>query len=66
MLVKHVLVGIMVVGGIGFHVLAGEVADPDLDDAGRQRWLGYLRLAAEAMTGLGALILLLTAAAQVG
>jgi uncharacterized membrane protein len=66
MLVKHVFVGIMVVGGIGFHVLAGEVADPDLDDAGRQRWLGYLRLTAEAMTGLGAIILLLTAAAQVG
>lgn len=66
MLIKHLLVAVMVAGGVGVHVLAGEVGDPDLDDASRRRWLGYLRLAAEAMTGLGALILLLTAAAQVG
>ena len=66
MLVKHLLVGLMVVGGVGVHWLAGRVADPDLDDEHQRASLGHLRLAAEAMTGVGAVILLLTAAAQVG
>jgi uncharacterized membrane protein len=66
MLVKHILVAVMVVGGVVVHFLASEGRDPGLNAGERRRWLGYLRLAAEVMTGLGAVILLLTAAAQVG
>jgi len=66
MLAKHVLVGLMVVGGGLVHVLAERVADPGLPADELRPAIGHLRLAAEGTTALGALILLLTAAAQAG
>jgi uncharacterized membrane protein len=62
-LVKHVVVGFMVVLGIGIDRLAAAVGD--VPDGGRGRTLELLALAMDAMTALGAIVLLLTAAAQV-
>ncbi len=64
MLVKHGLVGLFVVGAVIVHVLAEQLTEPQRDEPARRLLLRRLRLAAEGMTGLGALILLLTAAAQ--
>ena len=64
MLVKHALIGPLVVGAFVVHRLAVGLDAADLEDRDRQTDLGYLGLAAEVTTGLGALILLLTAAAQ--
>jgi uncharacterized membrane protein len=66
MLAKHALIGFMVAGGGLVHFLVLRVDDPALPDDERLPAVRHLRLAAEAMTGLGALILLLTAAAQAG
>jgi uncharacterized membrane protein len=66
MLVKHGLVAVMVVGAGLVHVLAGRLADPEQTDSELREGLTWLRFAAEGTTALGALILLLTAAAQVG
>jgi uncharacterized membrane protein len=66
MLVKHGLVAVLAAGGAVVHVLATGLADPDLPDDARRKDLSYLRLAAEVTTAVGAIILLLTAAAQVG
>lgn len=62
-LVKHVVVGVMVVLGIGIDRLAAAVGD--VPDGGRGRTLELLALAMDTMTALGAIVLLLTAAAQV-
>ena len=64
MLVKHLLVGLMVLGGVAVHWLVGQAAESGLPDGERRASLGHVRLASEATTALGALILLLTAAAQ--
>jgi uncharacterized membrane protein len=63
MLVKHMVVVAMVVIGIGVDRLVGMVADSP-DDEARKRALGLLELGVDTMTGLGALVVLLTAAAQ--
>jgi hypothetical protein len=55
----------MVVGAGLVHVLAGRLAEPDRTDEEQREGLTWLRFAAEGTTALGALILLLTAAAQV-
>jgi uncharacterized membrane protein len=62
MLVKHVVVGVMVVLGIGIDRLAAAVGDAS--DAGRGRTFELLVLTTDGMTVLGAIVLLLTAAAQ--
>jgi len=63
MLVKHLVVVVMVVIGFGLDRLVMTVVDAPDDDA--RRWsFDLVGLAAEAMTGLGALVVLLTAAAQ--
>jgi uncharacterized membrane protein len=66
MLIKHGVVVVMVVGAALVHVLAGRLDDRDQTEDDLRDGLRWLRFAAEATTGLGALILLLTAAAQVG
>jgi uncharacterized membrane protein len=66
MLVKHGLVAVMVAGAVLVHLLAARLDDPEQDDAELREGLGWLRLATDGTTALGALILLLTAAAQVG
>jgi hypothetical protein len=53
----------MVVIGVGVDRLVAMVADTE-DDGARKRALGLLELGVETMTGLGALVVLLTAAAQ--
>ena len=62
MLVKHVVVGVMVVLGIGIDRLAAAVGEAS--DEGRGRTLDLLVLGMDGMTVLGAIVLLLTAAAQ--
>jgi hypothetical protein len=61
--VKHLVVVAMVVLGVAIDRLAAGIADT-ATDAGRLRAVGTLELAADAMTGMGAIVLLLTAAAQ--
>lgn len=61
--VKHMVVVVMVALGVGVDRLAVAVAEAATESA-RSRMLGILGLAAEGMTALGALVLLLTAAAQ--
>ena len=63
MLVKHLVVVAMVVIGVGVDRLVAMVADTQ-DDEARKGALGLLELGVETMTGLGALVVLLTAAAQ--
>ncbi len=63
MLVKHLLVIFMVVIAVGLDRLVAMVLDAP-DEAARERALGLTGLTAEAMTGLGAMVVLLTAAAQ--
>ena len=63
MLVKHVLVIILVVVAVYIDRLIRRVGDAT-DDAGRDAASRRLRLSAEGATGLGALIVLLTVAAQ--
>jgi len=62
MLVKHMAVVAMIVLGIGVDRLA--VAVGDASDAGRPRMVEVLVLALDGMIALGAIVLLLTAAAQ--
>jgi uncharacterized membrane protein len=66
MLVKHLLVGLMIVGAVAVHLLADRVGDPGLPDADLREGIRWVRLSAEGTTAIGALILLMTAAAQVG
>jgi uncharacterized membrane protein len=63
MLLKHILVAILVALGVAVHLLVGSVADAT-DDTSRASALRRLRLSAEAATGVGALTVLLTVAAQ--
>jgi uncharacterized membrane protein len=63
MLVKHGLVILMVGLGIGIHRLVGGVADAPSEVA-RETALGLLGLAAESMTVMGAIVVLLTTIAQ--
>ena len=63
MLVKHVLVIILVVVAVYIDRLIRRVGDAT-DDAGRDAASRRLRLSAEVATGLGAVIALLTVAAQ--
>lgn len=62
MLIKHVVVAVMVVLGIGIDRLAAALGDAS--DDGRGRTFDLLVLGADGMTVLGAIVLLLTAAAQ--
>jgi putative copper export protein len=64
MLAKHGLIVVMVVlaGIVDFLVSEVSYAETDLD---RDRLMGRLGLATEATTGVGALVVLLTAVAQV-
>jgi uncharacterized membrane protein len=62
MLVKHGVIVLMVGLAVGVDRLAAMVGEAT--DEARGRTMGYLGLATEAMTALGALVLLLTAAAQ--
>lgn len=61
--VKHLVVFGMVLLGIGLDRLIAMVPE-SADGAARARAFGLVELAADAMTGLGALIVLLTVAAQ--
>jgi uncharacterized membrane protein len=61
--VKHLVVFGMVLLGVALDRLIAMVPDPP-DDAARERAMGLVELAAEGMTGLGALVVLLTVAAQ--
>ena len=63
MLVKHLLVGFMVVLGVLIDRLVRRLAEAD-DDGDRQELLAFVGLATEGVTGLGAGVVLLTAAAQ--
>jgi uncharacterized membrane protein len=63
MLVKHLVVVVMIVVAIGVDRLIGWVADP-VDEEARERALGLLGLGVDTVTGLGALVVLLTVAAQ--
>lgn len=63
MLAKHGLIAVMVVLGGVVDFLVSEVGAAG-DDADRERQLHRLGLAAEATTGLGVLVIVLTAAAQ--
>jgi uncharacterized membrane protein len=65
MLAKHVLVVAMVGLGIGVDVVVRRVA-ADSTDESRARSFRQLSLCAETTTALGALVVLLTAVAQVG
>lgn len=62
MLVKHLVVVVMIVLGIGIDRLAAAVGQAS--DEGRARMVDVLVLAVDGMTALGAIVLLLTAAAQ--
>jgi len=62
MLVKHLVVVGMVVLGVGIDRLA--IAVGQASDEGRARLVEVLVLALDGMTALGAIVLLLTAAAQ--
>jgi uncharacterized membrane protein len=64
MLVKHGLIVVMVVFGGIVHFLVTEVADAETESE-RERLLHRVVLATEATTGLGAAVIVLTAAAQV-
>ena len=61
MLVKHLAVAAMIVAGVVVDLLIRDLAAADPDD---DRALRRVRRSAEVATGLGALIALLTAAAQ--
>jgi uncharacterized membrane protein len=63
MVVKHLLVGAIVVLGVAFDRLVQWAAEAVSDDD-RRVTLGWLGLAAEGITGLGAIVILLTGAAQ--
>jgi uncharacterized membrane protein len=63
MLVKHLLIGAMVAVGVVIDLLIDRLSVTE-DDRERRHGLGRLTLALEAMTGLGAIVILLTAAAQ--
>jgi uncharacterized membrane protein len=63
MLLKHLTVILLVALGIAVEILVRRVAGAT-DDASRSAALRRLRLSAEGATGLGALVVLLTAAAQ--
>ncbi len=62
MLVKHLVVVVMVVLGVGIDRLTAGLADAT--ERGRGQMLGVLDLAMDGMTALGLIVLLLTAAAQ--
>jgi uncharacterized membrane protein len=62
-LLKHVVVLVLVVLAVAVDTYARRVANA-IDDAVRTRALRRLSLAAEATTGVGALVVLLTAAAE--
>jgi uncharacterized membrane protein len=62
MLVKHLVVVAMVVLGVGIDRLAAAVGNAS--DEGRKQTIDVLVLALDGMTALGAIVLLLTAAAQ--
>jgi uncharacterized membrane protein len=62
MLVKHLVVIALIALGVAVDVGVRRAAEAD--DTGRGSALGRVRLAAEAATGLGALVVLLTVAAQ--
>ena len=62
MLIKHLVVVVMVVLGVGVDRLAAGFAATS--DAGRGRTFEILALAMDGMAALGILVLLLTAAAQ--
>lgn len=62
-LLKHVLVIVLVALAVAVDVYARRVASA-IDDAPRTAALRRLSLAAEATTGVGALVVLLTAAAE--
>ena len=64
LLAKHGLIVVMVLFAVIVDFLVTEVADAETD-AARERMLGLLALAIEATTGLGALVIVVTAAAQV-
>jgi uncharacterized membrane protein len=61
--VKHVVIIAMLVLGVAIDRLAAGIADTATDEA-RLRGVGMLELAADGMTGMGAIVLLLTAVAQ--
>ena len=63
MLVKHVVVVGLIGLGVAVDVLVRRVRDAT-DDGSRTSALRWLRLSAEAATGVGAVIVLLTVAAQ--
>ncbi len=63
LLLKHVLIVLLVALGVGVDVYARRLEGAG-DEAERAAALRRLSLAAEATTGLGALVVLLTAAAQ--
>jgi hypothetical protein len=61
--VKHLLILVMIALGVLYNRLAVGLAEVETDEA-RAREVGYLGLAAEGLTVLGAIVLLLTAVAQ--
>jgi hypothetical protein len=63
MLLKHVVVAALVFVGVGIEYLVRNLAE-SVDDMDRIRHLRLIRYAAEAATALGAVIVLLTVAAQ--
>ena len=63
MLVKHIVVGALVIVAIGIDLLVRRLPDA-LDRARRLKDLRMIRYASEGATALGALIVLLTVAAQ--
>ena len=63
MLLKHVVVGVLVVVGVAVEVLSRGLADASDDDQ-RSRGLRSIRYASEGATALGAVIVFLTVAAQ--
>lgn len=62
MLVKHLVVVVMIGLGVGVDRLAAAVGEAT--EAGRHRTMEILTLATEGTTAMGAIVLLLTAAAQ--
>jgi uncharacterized membrane protein len=62
MLVKHLVVVAMIALGVGVDRLAAAIGQAS--DEGRKRMVDVLVLALDGMTALGAIVLLLTAAAQ--
>jgi len=63
MLIKHLIIIVLIALGVTIDVLIRRLVEVT-DDATRASVLRRIRLAAEGATGLGALIVLLTAAAQ--